>query len=388
MARRTYLDSAAAHPVRASAKRAFFGALKYYGNPASPHEEGRKARAVLEAARSAIAREVGVKPDSVVFTSGATESNALAIVGHVKALVASGASASALRVLYSPMQHASTLGAVKEVELLGVTVLPIPLSKGEVDLKALKELLKDPTCLITLDLVCGETGLRNDTRSVRTLIDALPREARPVFHIDATQAPLVEHIDRMRIGADFISFDAQKIGGVRGCGVLIAPRTTALLPLVMGSGQERGIRSGTPSPALSEALAEALRASARERKKFVARSLRLRTLLKKELERFVPDAVMNEGAEHAPHIVNFSVPGLDAEYMCALLNARGIAVAAKSACESDEPYSRVVYALTEDKARATSALRLSFSHNTSARDILRFVRTFTVARPLATSVHS
>lgn len=369
MKRRIYLDNAAAHPVRPSARRVFLRALSSFGNPSAPHTEGRAAADILEKARAVIARALGAKNDAVIFTSGATESNALAIVGYVKARIARGVKASTLRVLYSAAQHASSIGAVREVQRLGVNTVEIPLVEGGIDLNALAELLKEETALVTIDAVCGETGTRFDTRGMRKRIDALPAGNRPILHVDATQAVLVENIERTRLGADLISFDAQKIGGVRGIGVLIAPRAVQLLPLVEGGGQERGVRSGTQSPALAAAFASALLEAARERALFTARAKRMSELLIEEIRKLFPKALVNGGGERAPHILNVSFPGVDTDYVAALLDEAGVAVATRSACETDATGSRVVLALSGDSMCASSTLRVSFSSRTTMRDI-------------------
>lgn len=361
MKKRAYFDAAAAHPVRSSARAAFLKALTASGNPSAPHDEGREALGILERARTAIARETGAKSDAVVFTSGATESNALAILGHLRALRAAGKAYADMDLLYSPMQHASVLGAVEDARALGVRALPIPFKDGALDLAAVKSLLSERTVLVTLDVVCGETGTRHDTRAVRALIDELPVHARPVFHADATQAPLVENMERTRLGADLISFDAQKVGGVRGIGVLIAPQSVALAPLYGGGGQERGLRSGTPSPALAAAFARALADASRERARFCTRALRMRTRIEETLMGELDGVVVNAGAARVPHILNVSFLGRDTDYLAALLNEAGFAVSTRSACETDAEGSRVVLALTGDGARAASALRISFA---------------------------
>lgn len=372
MKKRVYLDASASHPVRASAKRAFQKALKYYGNPSAPHTEGREALHILEDARTKIARECGAKPDAVVFTAGATESNALAIVGFVKARIHDGAWPEDIRVLYSPTQHASVMGAVKEAEKLGATIVPLPLSQGDIDWGKLTLTLHEGVSLITLDVVCGETGLRFDTRRVRNLIDELPVSNRPVFHVDATQAVLTENMERTRLGADLISFDAQKIGGVRGIGALIAPRHIALHPITEGGGQERGLRSGTPSPALAVAFSTALTEVSKKRASFSKRMTKLRAYLKQECLA-LPKVVVNEGKEHAPNILNISVLGRDTDYLSALLDEAGFAVSTKSACESDASGSRVVEALTGDALRAKSTLRISLHEGVQEKDLRAFV---------------
>lgn len=372
MKKRIYLDAAAAHPVRPAAVRAFMRALSAYGNPSAPHQEGGKAAAILEKARVDIAKETGAKPDALVFTGGATESNALAIVGHIKARMSAGAMPEELHIVYSPTQHASTIGAVKEIEAFGVRTTALVHKDNDIDWQQLQELLAEGVALITLDVVCSETGVRYATRRVRKLIDELPLAKRPVFHVDATQAPLTELMERTRLGADLITFDAQKIGGMRGIGLLVAPRNIPLIPLVAGGGQERGLRSGTPSPSLAAAFAAALIETGKKRTAFAKKAARLTNMMK-ELVAGMKDVVVNEGVEMAPNILNLSILGRDTDYLAALLDEAGFAVSTKSACETDAAGSRVVAALTGDAARAASTLRISLHDGVSEKDVRMFM---------------
>lgn len=374
MKKRIYLDAAAAHPVRPSVEKAFLKALKAYGNPSAPHEEGREASALLEDARSTIARICGAKSDAVIFTGSATESNALAILGHIKARIEAGAKPEELEVLFSGTQHASVVGAVEEVQKLGVKTQEIPLLGFGIDIPKLAQMIGPRTALITLDVVCSETGTRFDTRGVRKLIDARAYPERPVFHVDATQAPLIEHMDRTRLGADLITFDAQKIGGVRGIGVLIAPRNIPLHTLARGGGQERGLRSGTPSPALALACAKAFLEGSREREAFVTRAEHLTSFLKKEIESSIEHVAVNGGEAQAPNILNISFLGRDTDYLVALLDEAGFAVSTKSACETDASGSRAVQAFTKDKMRAASTLRVSLHSTIKKKEVRAFLR--------------
>lgn len=379
MKKRVYLDAAAAYPVRASVARTFVKALKTYGNPSAPHTEGQEASQVLEEARTYIAKQCGAKSDAVIFTSGASESNVLAIVGHIKACIAQGRAPEDMEVLYLKTQHASVIGAVEEVRALGVSVRDIPLHGFAIAEDALRDMVSPKTVLITLDVVCGETGTRFNTRAVRKMIDALPVAERPVLHVDATQAVLTESLDRTRLGADLITFDAQKIGGVRGIGALIAPRSVLLLPLSMGGGQERGLRSGTPSPALAQAFQKSLELVGKEQKDFCKRSAEYTDYLAREIESTISHTVINRGKDHAPHILNVSFVGRDTDYLTALLDERGFAVSTKSACETDAQGSRVVAEYTHDEKRSSTTLRISLHAGIRQTDVQRFLRALQLA---------
>lgn len=370
--KRAYLDWAAAAPASEASLRIFARALKDPGNPSSPHTEGRAAKSLLEDARLRIARLAGTKPDAVIFTSGATEANALGIMGHIKALIEAGREAKNLHALYLPSAHTSVIGAMHAIEALGVAIEPISVLGGTIDLKKLEAMIRPETVLVAVDVVCGETGTIYDVRDVRRTLD---RSATPriTLFADASQAPRVESFELQHLGADLVTLDAQKVGGVRGMGVLIAPRHIQLLPLIEGGGQERALRPGTESPALASAFATALEECAKHRAIFTERSAQMRTSLLAALAS-IANLEVNEGKSQAPHILNLSFIGRDTDYLVALLDEAGFAVSTKSACETDEEGSRAVLAMTADAMRAQSTLRISWGPTTRESDLLRCAR--------------
>jgi cysteine desulfurase len=363
--KRTYLDGASAAPVSKVAWKAFEKAKKADGNPSAPHAEGRAAKDILEAARTTIARLAEAKTDSVIFTSGATEANNLAIQGHIIALRRTGV--KSIHILYLPTAHASV---IETLNAYNIQIEPLVLTDGTVDMKALSKQIRPDTALVAIDAVCGETGTRFDTRDVRRTLDA--KRKGIALHVDASQLPLVESFELTRLGADTLTLDAQKVGGVRGIGVLIVRHGHALAPIMHGGGQEQGLRPGTELPAHAAAFAAALEEAKKSREAFAKRARFARALLIKTIQAAIPDAVVNEGKEFSPHILNISFPGRDTDYAAALLDKDGFAVSTKSACETDAEGSRVVLALTGDAERAGSSLRISFGSKTSKEDMKRF----------------
>ncbi len=363
--RRIYLDWAAGAPVTRSAERAYLRASASFGNPSSPHAEGLAAKAVLEDARTRIARELSMKPDDVIFTAGATEANNLAIQGTVIAKKKAGM--KDIHLLYLPSAHASVVEAMKSLVGYGVTAEPLKIRDGAVDIRALNEQLRPETALVSVDFVCGETGT---IWNVREIGQALKQAGHgTLLHVDASQAPLGESIERTRLAADMITLDAQKVGGMRGLGVLAAPRTLRMEPLQHGGGQERGMRPGTQAPALAAAFATALEEARVCRESFRHRAGRMRGGLIACI-RDIPELYINEGKEGVAHILNLSLPGRDTDYLAALLNEAGFAVSTRSACESEsEDGSRAVLSLTGDPARAASTLRVSWGPVTREREL-------------------
>ncbi|MDD3531014.1 MAG: aminotransferase class V-fold PLP-dependent enzyme [Candidatus Pacebacteria bacterium] len=377
------------------------------GNPSSLHEEGRRAKRMLEDARIIVARLVEVQADDVIFTSSATESNALAILGHVRALRALAGpdvpGRNNMHVLYLPSAHASIIENMKILEKEGVAVEPLPITDFRVDTALLTKMLRPETVLVSMDAVCGETGVVWNTREVAGILKkgySAPSEkgsaqaakpmqhpfsgmaSRPLLHVDASQAPLTEKITRAHFDADMLTFDASKISEVRGIGVLVAHRTIPLEPLYRGGGQERGLRAGSESPELAREFARALAAAVRTHDSFRMHAFAHRARLAKLLTVLIPDIQIQEGKAQAPHILNLSLPGRDTDYLVTLLDEEGFAVSTRSACETDsEEGSRAVFFLTGDPARARSTLRVSWGPSTRSRALMRFAKT--LARAVA-----
>ncbi len=346
--------------------RSYRRALTYFGNPSSHHAEGRAARTLLEDARVRIARLASVKADAVLFASGATEANALAILGQVR-----GSAVGKRHVLFLPSAHASTHGAMEMLEREGVDVEPLALSDAAIDLEQLKRQVREETVLIALEAVCGETGTRFDTRGVWRTLESLRLPSRPRIHVDASQLALVESFELTRLGADTLSLDAQKVGAVRGIGVLIAPRHIALAPLMRGGGQERGARPGTESPALAQAFALALEQAHEGAAAFSLRATGMRARLLAQLEERIEGVEGNGGKAHVPHILNISLMKRDTEYLATLLDEAGFAVSTRSACATDSDGSVAVLALHGDRDRASATLRISWGPSTEERALAK-----------------
>lgn len=365
--RRTYLDWASAAPVSQRARRAFEAGLRESGNPSSPHQEGVRAKTILEDSHTSIARMAGVKSSGVVFTGGATEANNLAIQGIVRKALRKK---SNVHVLYAPGAHASIHDTVRKLESENVEVEELCIRDGDIDMEALKSQVRPTTTLIALEAVCGETGVHFNTREVARVIQKAGSSAH--IHVDASQLPYIDSFELSKLGAQSVTLDAQKVGGVRGIGALLLRDTHALEPLMYGGGQEGGLRPGTESPALAAAFCAALTEANDEREKFVKRAVKMRVQLVEGVTKNIRDAIVLQVEDQAPHIVNFSFIGRDTDYAVMLLDAAGFAVSTKSACETDADGSRAVLALTGDTAQATSTLRVSFGPTTAASELRRF----------------
>lgn len=363
--RRVYLDNAAG----------------VSGNPSSSHEEGRRAKDMLEDARTAIARLIEVQPADVIFTSGATESNALAILGHIRALRMIGK--NNMHVLYLPSAHASIIENVRLLAAENVSIETLPIKGYRVDIEKLSGMVRKETALISMDAVCGETGVVWNTREVADVLlthnnkeSFSPTQGiTTMLHIDASQAPSTEKISRAHFGADLLTLDASKVGNIRGIGALIAHRTIPMISLYKGGGQERGLRPGSENPIAARDFAEALGVAVRMREKFRTSAARERERLVGLIRNTVPNVFIQEGYSQAPHILNVSLLGRDTDYVVALLDEAGFAVSTRSACETDsEEGSRAVFALTGDLERARVTLRISWGPKVRSCELTRFAK--------------
>lgn len=364
--RRIYLDSAAG----------------IGGNSSSPHEEGRRAKKLLEEARTDIARLTEVQSDDIIFTSGATEANALAMLGHVRALrLLAGPDAvgrNNMHILYLPSAHASIVENAKLLADEGVAVESLPIKDFRVDIKALAKMIRPETVLVSMDAVCGETGVVWNTREVAEILRKVRAGkvgARTMLHVDASQAPLTEKISRAHFDADMMVLDGAKVGAVRGIGALIVHRTIPLEPLYRGGGQERGLRPGSEVPELAKVFARALGAAARGRERFRTTAEKERTRLVASITTKIPKVFVHEGRSQAPNILNLSLPGRDTDYLVAVLDEAGFAVSTRSACETDsDEGSRAVLVLTRDAEQARATLRISWSSGIGRYQLSRFAK--------------
>ena len=252
----------------------------------------------------------------------------------------------------------------------GVHTEPLAVAGSAIDIAGFEKQLRPETVLVVLEAVSGETGERYDTLAVRRVLDAYHKKhaVRVRMHVDASQAPLELSFTLAHLGADLVSLDAQKVGGIRGCGVLLLRSGVTLTPLMRGGGQEQGLRPGTENPALATAFALALEECQNARAGFSERALKQRKEFCKKLEP-ISRLTYNEATIHVSHILNFSLLGRDTDYAVFLLNEEGFAVSTKSACETDEIGSRSVMAMTGDVERATTTLRISWGPETTEGDL-------------------
>ncbi|HXN87775.1 MAG TPA: cysteine desulfurase family protein [Methylocella sp.] len=359
---RVYLDWNATTPLRPEAREAMAAAWDHLGNPSSVHAEGRQARRLVEDARAAVSGAVGALPRNVVFTSGGTEANALALTPGLRR----AAGLPVERLVVSAIEHASVLAGGRfpaaATGTLGVT------RSGLVDLSRLRTLLESgPPALVSVMLANNETGAVQPVAEVAEIVHA----AGGLLHVDAIQALGKITFDINTINADLVTLAAHKIGGPKGVGALVlAEGTAGFEPLLRGGGQERGHRAGTENVAGIAGFGAAAKAAIAALDHEANRLERLRDRLESGLCQ-TPDAVVFAAdAQRLPNTTLFTVPGLRAETAVIGFDLAGIAVSSGSACSSGKVQpSHVLEAMGVGPELAQGAVRLSLGWSTSEADV-------------------
>jgi cysteine desulfurase len=362
MSDRVYLDWNATTPLRREARQAMAEAWELSGNPSSVHTEGRKARRLVEDARAAISAAVGVRPQDVVFSSGGTEANALALTPGLRR----GAGQKVERLLVSAIEHASVLtGGRFSPSAIGTIKVS---AAGLVDLDHLRALLADgPPALVSVMLANNETGAVQPVAEVARLV----HEAGGLLHVDAIQAFGKISFDISAMGADLVTLSAHKIGGPKGAGaVVLAADVQGLEPLLRGGGQELGRRAGTENVAGISGFGAAARAAMAALEADAVRLRGLKDRLEDGLKQTPGMIVFSENAPRLPNTTLFTVPGLKAETAVIGFDLAGIAVSSGSACSSGKVQpSHVLDAMGMGRELAQGAVRLSLGWSTSETDI-------------------
>jgi cysteine desulfurase len=364
MSERVYFDWNATTPLRHEARRAISDALDLPGNASSVHAEGREARKWIEGARAAVATAVGALPRNVVFTSGGTEANALALAPNLRR----GTGPAAGRLVMSAIEHASVLagGRFSRELIEAVRVTPA----GVVDLDHLRELLRArPPALMSIMLANNETGAIQPVADAAGIVHA----AGGLLHVDAVQAFGKIPLSMSELGADLLSLSAHKIGGPKGVGALVLSEGLAgPEPLLRGGGQELSRRAGTENVAGIAGFGAAVTAAVAG---LPAEADRLRDL-QRRLEdglRLTPDVIVFSSSVHRlPNTTLFTVPGLRAETAVIGFDLAGIAVSSGSACSSGKVQpSHVLEAMGFDPEIAQGGVRLSMGWSTRDADVDR-----------------
>ncbi|HIY84161.1 MAG TPA: cysteine desulfurase [Candidatus Rubneribacter avistercoris] len=347
-----------------------------FGNASARHARGRRARALLEESREAVADALGVDPSEVVFTSGGTESNNLAVAGACRACRAERDG-----IVVSALEHASVTKSVRGLKREGWPVSYVKAPRGELDLEGLRARLNARTALITCMLVQNEVGF---VLPVDQVVAARNERApRALVHTDAVQAFCKIPFYPREVGVDLASVSSHKIGGPQGVGALYVRAGTKMFTTAFGGGQERGLRSGTEALPLIAGFAEAVRIAMSDREVAFRRVCGLRRRLVDGVRAIVPDVRVNSRDDGSPYIVSLSFPRTDGAALMEFLDAQGVCVSKASACETLHPHvppedRRKKHPLSLRLAGVPtdlveSTVRVSFSRCSAPQDVDAFV---------------
>jgi cysteine desulfurase len=363
-----YLDNSATtrpHPgVIETVKRAM---ENYYGNPSSLHQKGVEAENVLKQARKVAAQYLGCKEGEIIFTSGGTESNNTAIKG-----IAFQYQNRGKHIVTTQVEHPAVYDVCKQLEGIGFAVTYLPVDReGRVSVEDVKRALRPDTILVSVMHVNNELGTIQPVEEIGQWLKQYPKV---LFHVDAVQGigkvPLSLHDS----GIDLLSVSAHKFYGPRGVGILYKREGLIIHPLMMGGGQEAGVRSGTENLPAIAGMAKAIRVLEELGKDEAGRLQSLNQRLREGIERIEGCIVNTPQQGAAPHIMNLSVPGVKAEVLLHALEERGFLVSTKSACSSkaNEP-SRVLTAVGIERDCALSSLRISLGRENTREEIEQFL---------------
>lgn len=376
--RRIYLDHAAGTPLEAGAKRILALYAGKEGNPSAIHKEGQALRTSIEHARGEVASLLGVRSGEIIFTSGGTESNNLAISGLMEALEESTHTLSECEIITTTLEHPSILAVLASWKKKGVTITYVPVSEeGLIDHAAFERLLSPRTVLVTFAYANSEIGVVQDVKRITRAVRNYRKETKSAFpyvHLDASQAPLYLPCSVTMLGVDMMTLDASKCGGPTGAGLLVKRHAVPLLSILNGGSQEEGLRPGTENTGAILASVFAYRHAQQGREAWAQKVSALRDYAIDAL-RAIPGVILNGSPEdRIANNINISIPGIDGEYATVVLDTHGIAISTKSACSGRTGSgSSVIYALGGDDARALSTLRITLGEKTTKKELDQMV---------------
>ncbi|MCK9395334.1 MAG: cysteine desulfurase [Methylobacter sp.] len=361
-----YLDHNATTPIDDRVLEAMLPFLKtFYGNPSSLYRHGRIASSAIDAAREQLAALIGVQTGQIIFTSGGTEANNLAL--------ATLAPQAGLAV--SAIEHPSVIEPALNLKNQGheITLLDVD-ANGLVTQDAVDEVIKLKPGLVSIMLANNETGAVQNTADYAGQL----RAQGITVHTDAVQALGKIPVDFNRIGAHLMSLSSHKIYGPKGCGALVFEKSVAINPMLLGGGQEQGFRAGTENVAAIVGFGKAAELAKTELAERHAHLLKLRTLLEQGLSAIPGLTVFAEQAARLPNTVQIGVYGIDGEMLLMQLDQKGIAVSSGSACASGlrEP-SPVLAAMGVASGDAKSAIRISLGKANTEAEIIEFIKQLT-----------
>jgi cysteine desulfurase len=381
-----YFDHAAATPLRAEVRAAMepYLAGEFY-NPSSLYQNAKEVRKAVEDARHRVAQVLGAKKQEIIFTAGGTESVNLAIFGVMRQVIMSRMpNIPVVDFVTTSIEHDAVLSGMAQLKNEGrPTAIVVVGMDGIVDPADVAAAITDETLLVSVMYANNEIGTIQPIAEIGKLVAEVreDRQKRGVelpiyFHTDATQAPNYLDMHVSRLGVDLMTLNGSKIYGPKQAGALYVRAGVEIGPMIMGGGQERGLRSGTENVAGIIGLTKALELAAGDREAETKRLSNLRDDAWKEIQKILPDAVLNgHVSRRLANNLNFTVPGIDGEQAVLYLDKQGVLVSTGSACSTGntEP-SHVLLAIGRSQAEANGSLRLTFGRTTTKDEIGHFLK--------------
>ena len=375
VSKRIYLDYASLTPIdpRVIREVTAYSSTKY-ANPSSLYREGITAKKALQDAHGIVADFLGAHSDEIVFTSGGTEANNIALIGTIEKLHAEGVPYNEMHVLVSVIEHSSVRECANYLSSKDVVVETVNVaSNGVVILDDLKKKIRKNTIIVSVMTVNNELGTIQPIKEIVKIIRHARKENNsiyPLFHTDSAQAVLYEDLNVEKLGVDLLTLDSSKAYGPRSVGALYVKRDTPITSIIHGGGQEKGMRSGTENIPSVMGFAKALELAKADREAESVRVTQLRNYFIEEVQKIRKGIMVNgltvESFEMSPHIVNVSIPRIDNEFFVLQLDVQGIACSTKSSCLRDEDESYVLKAIGAD---SKISVRFSFGRWTKKKDI-------------------
>ena len=363
-----YLDYSATTPTSKEVLDSFNKAsLDYIGNPNSLHTLGVEAHKLIDKATEQIAKLLGVKPSEIIYTSGASESNNLAIKGICEKYENRGK-----HIITTHYEHSSIYGPLGYLQNKGYEVDFVEENEdGTVNLENLKSLIREDTILVSVCAINSEIGIKQPINEIGKIIKE--KNSKCFYHVDATQAISKVKVDLSNI--DLVSFSAHKFFGIKGIGGLIKKEKIMLEPIIHGGKSTTIFRSGTPQLPLIVSMSKALRIALENLEDKYNYVQELNNYLKEELSK-LDNVYINSNDICIPHMLNISAVGIKPETFLHALEKHEIYISTQTACSSEKAVSQSVLSLTKDEARAKSSLRISLSYKTTKEEIEKFVEKF------------
>jgi cysteine desulfurase len=342
----------------------------YFGNPSSIHNMGQQAEKLIQKARQIVADILNVKAEEVFFTSGGTEGNNIAIKGCALQYKSRGN-----HIITSKTEHASVIETCKQLENFGFDVTYLDVNnEGQVSIEDLKKSIKDSTILVSLMHVNNEVGTIQPIMEIGSFLKQFPKI---IFHVDNVQGISKVPLDIRKANIDLCTISGHKFHGIKGSGVLFVRSGIRLEPLITGGMQEGKIRSGTENVAGIVSLAKALRISFERYKMQVEQLQSMRIELVNYLSTFDEVIINSPRTSSAPHIINFSLPGIKPEALVHELGKNKVYVSTRSACSSKKAdVSHVLSSMGRDKSISGSSIRISLSYDNTYEEINKFKEIF------------